>query len=648
MQPGTKNRFKNEHKILIAILLLALVNGLIYVIIMPPWQHYDEPNHFEYIWLWAERPGRPEPHDYDTSMRQDVARSMIEHDFFPVGAELPDLSSEKPWIGQYSQLNEPPLYYLLGSIPLRILPSENVGIQLYAARLVSLILFLSTILAGYGLVTEITPPQHPLRFLVPLTMALLPGFVDLMTAVNNDVGAVAVFSFFLWGCIRLVQRGPSWQTLLWVVITCALCLITKRSVYLALPLLGIALLFAYLRGRYQKIAWGLVIVSALVGVVAVFSWGDAALWYRNTTQNYPTRSFQTGAPVGNSAFRLTAQPENPAVKLVQIIPPEIAEQLSETPVTLGAWIWASQPIDILSPQLQIFDGSQVFGEPIEVTEKPQFFALSFIPHGNTRRAWVILEPGSDVKLQHPVEIYYDGIILAEGDFPMNDIPLLTGNGSTGTWGGRPFENFLRNSSAESSWMYLRQWAEVITTQIFSDYAGQEKFSLTLYSLLDLPSTSWYYRAIAENLFRTFWAKFGWGHVPLAAAAKPYARILLPFTSAAFLGVGIGIWQHRKRLSDLPWNTFFIIGIASVVSWGMALLRGASYLLQLPAFFIVARYTYPVIVPTVLFLSAGWLTILCSLEKILRLPSWVKYSIYFGLFLILDIYALSSIIYFYGN
>ena len=107
------------------------------------------------------------------------------------------MTSEKPWIGQYPQLNEPPLYYLFRTILLRVLPSDNVDMQLYVARLVSLTLFLSTILVGYGLVAEITPTHHPLRFLVPLTMALLPGLADLMSAVNNDVGAIAVFSLFL-------------------------------------------------------------------------------------------------------------------------------------------------------------------------------------------------------------------------------------------------------------------------------------------------------------------------------------------------------------------------------------------------------------------------------------------------------------------
>jgi hypothetical protein len=479
-------------------------------------------------------------------------------------------------------------------------------------------------------------------------MALLPSFVDLMTAVNNDVGAIAVFSFFLWGCVRLVQRGASWQTLLWVVTTCALCLFTKRSVYIALPLLGIALLFAFLRGRYRVLAWGLVIVAAFLGIVAVFSWGDAALWYRDSAQNHPTRSYEPETPVGKAAFRLTVQPGYPAVKLVQIIPPETASQLSGNPVTLGAWIWASQPIEINSVQLQVFDGSQSFGERVRITESPQFFATTFEPKGNTRRAWVVLEPGVKSGDTNPIEIYFDGVILADGDFPLDETPLLMNNGSVGTWGGIPFENKLRNNSAEYSWMYLRPWAENIASRIFSDFAGQEKFSLTLYSLLDWSSTGWYYRVIAENLFRTFWAKFGWGHVPLAAAAKPYVRILLPFTLMAFIGVVLGFWQRRKRLSKLSWSSFFILGVATVVSWGMALIRGASYLLRQPAFFIVARYAYPVIVPTVLFLSTGWLTILWSLEKTLHLPSWVKYAIYIGLFLMLDIYALSSIIYFYGN
>lgn len=644
MQPGANNRFQNEHKILIAILLLALINGLLYVIIMPPWQHYDEPNHFEYVWLMAKHPGSPKPGDYDTGMRRDVAQSMIEHNFFSDGAALPDLNIEKPWIGQYQQLTGQPLYYLLASIPLRLLPIEDVTLQLYAARLVSLTIFLVTVLTGYGLAAEITPDRHPLRFMVPITMALLPSFVDLMTAVNNDAAAIAAFSLFLWGCVRLVRRGPSWLTLLWVLIACALCLFTKRTVYLALPLLGIALLFAFLRGKLRKVAWGLVIVSTIVGVLAVFSWGDAALWYRDTTQNSPTRGSGPQTPVGNAAFRLTIQPWDPAVKLVQIIPLETASQLSGTPVTLGAWIWASQPIEGRTPRLQIYDGAQIYSEPVRITESPQFFAVHITPQGNTRRAWVILEPSGKLDIQNPVEVYYDGVILAAGAYPVDQTPQFDENGASGTWGSQPFENLLRNPSAESGWLYLRPWADKFLSQFFSDYKGQESYSLTIYTLVDWSSAGWYYQTALVRLFRTFWAKFAWGHVSLIGS-KPY-RVLSVITLTSFIGVVVAFWQRRQRLSKLPWDAYFLLGLTFVLVWGMTIVRGTTYIFR-PVYFPVARYAYPAIVPSVLLLNAGWLSILLLLEKSLYLPGWVKYAIHLGSLLILDIYALSSIINFYG-
>ena len=193
---------------LVAILLLGLVHGLLYVFLMPPWQHYDEPNHFEYVWLIANRPGLPKPSDYDPDMRRQVAASMLEHGFYRDLGYRPDLNEEAVSIG-YTQLDDPPLYYLLASLPVRLLHGQSVTLQLYAARLVSLCLYLAVILIGWGLMGEFVVAGHPLRWMVPITLALLPGFTDLMTAVNNAVGAVAVFSLFLWASVRLLRRGSA-------------------------------------------------------------------------------------------------------------------------------------------------------------------------------------------------------------------------------------------------------------------------------------------------------------------------------------------------------------------------------------------------------------------------------------------------------
>ncbi len=69
------------------LVLLGLVYGLLYVFLIPPWQHNDEPGHFEYVWLIANRPGWPHAGDYDPDMR----RAMLEID---VGAWFHPLFDE--------------------------------------------------------------------------------------------------------------------------------------------------------------------------------------------------------------------------------------------------------------------------------------------------------------------------------------------------------------------------------------------------------------------------------------------------------------------------------------------------------------------------------------------------------------------------
>ena len=49
-----------RHRLLLALLVLALLRGLVYLALLPPWQHYDEPTHFEYVQLIAERKKLPQ------------------------------------------------------------------------------------------------------------------------------------------------------------------------------------------------------------------------------------------------------------------------------------------------------------------------------------------------------------------------------------------------------------------------------------------------------------------------------------------------------------------------------------------------------------------------------------------------------------
>src|SRR4030043_857461 len=95
------------------ILIIGLIHGLIYVFIIPPWQHYDEPGHFEYAWLVANRLKLPHIGDYDQNMRLEVGKSLSDSSFFAPGTEPNLIDPSKPiWIG-VSQFVDPPLYYVI-------------------------------------------------------------------------------------------------------------------------------------------------------------------------------------------------------------------------------------------------------------------------------------------------------------------------------------------------------------------------------------------------------------------------------------------------------------------------------------------------------------------------------------------------------
>src|SRR5688500_2673432 len=65
-----------------AVLVFALLNGLAYLFVVPPWQHYDEPTHYEYVRLIVDRNRLPAVGDVDYPLRREIAASMIETGFF--------------------------------------------------------------------------------------------------------------------------------------------------------------------------------------------------------------------------------------------------------------------------------------------------------------------------------------------------------------------------------------------------------------------------------------------------------------------------------------------------------------------------------------------------------------------------------------
>ena len=623
------------------ILALGLLHGLLYLFIVPPWQHYDEPTHFEYAWLVANRSGLPMSGEFDQGMRRAVASSMTEYNFFRGMNLIPDLDAqnEAVWIG-ISQVDDPPFYYILVSLPLRLLSSWDITWQLYAGRFVSLGLYLVSIVAAWGMMGELVSAENPLRWLVPASMVLIPSYVDVMTSINNDVGATVIFSLFLWGSLRIIRQGFSLWRFLWVVIAALLCYWTKNTVLLALPLLGLVLLLSLFKGRWRWVFLGGAITAVPLLLVAVFSWGDALLWIRmpNSLQAVPTRILSSQAPVGRRALQIQVAPNEPITEIYQLLPEDQVIALRGKPVTLGGWIWATQPLT--TNAFTLYDGKRSFTKAFQIDTTPRFFALNFNMAADASHARVILVPGGPGSPDTNT-IFYDGLTLVEGNRPLNVAPQFDDTkAQQGKWGGQVFSNLLRNASGETAGPGIRLWPEKYKPNFLFTFSPE----LALGFLLDWHGAGWYYQETTQNLLQTFWAKFGWGHIPLSLPfiGQPYFLLII-FTVAGLGGTGIVVWRRRIVL---PWNTLLFLGIALVGVWGQTILRGIHSLVYSWLFIPSARYAYPVIIPTILALNAGWLEIAYFLERWVHLTPRARFWVYGLFFLILDIASLSTIFSYY--
>ncbi len=579
---------------LVLILAIGLLHGGLYLLLVPPWQHYDEPTHFEYAWLIANEGRLPTPGSFDSTMHREVAASMIEHGFFEHLAR-PNLLLDNTWIG-IPQTSDPPLYYLLAAVPLLFLKGADITVQLHAVRFLSLCMFLFTLWVSYQITIEIFPKHKFFHWFFPVSIALTPAFVDLMTAVNNDVGATAIFSVFLWLGVRLLQRGVTLTGSMLFLLVAIACFYTKNTVFLALPLTLFLPFFILFKAPlpWRRLAWPILVLTVGALSLFIFSWQDAAFWYRSlysVQQNTPTQTQGTHA---EQALALHFSPEEKGeLNLLQPLRAQTTASLAGKAYTLGAWVWATEAIQAQAPALTI-DGEKT-DTLIAVTTTPTFFSVSGTIPSDVQFLNILLDPFPQ-PLDHAITLYYDDVILVEGASPHEDFPVFSRDHATGTWDAQPFTNLVRNSTAEQTWLTIHP----ALLFRFREQTNLPPYALP--ALQDYSLTGGIYKHTVINLFQSFWARFGWNQIGLPAFGY---SLLGGFTligiSGAILGGGI---QLRKRepqfLLVLAW-----FAVCMGLIWSAAFARQTLPFWENLPFTPSARYAYPVILPTSMFILGGW-------------------------------------------
>jgi hypothetical protein len=590
------SKVADEKNRLAVILIVGLIHGLIYVFLTPPWWHHDEAGHFQVARFIADHEQYPNLGEYDEALREELILSLDEYDLLEnMGHSLDSVGELHPVILAL-QAGDPPLYYMLASLPLRLLKNTNIAVQNRALRILSLSFFLLTLWASWGLAGELFGMAHPLRSISVIFLALLPGFLNEMTAIGNAPLGTFLFAFFLLNGVRLLKYGFSWKIIGLFGAGAVASFYANNLIWVSIAALTAQVILFLLFYKYPKwIPWAITSFVLIIVILFVFEWGEARYWYGNVPRETQARQLTEKSPFGNYALQL---PSNQIIR--QRIPMEFLKPLRSKTVTLGFWAWASSPVEINTPTIIFsYEGGYISSpkKSISLDLVPNFYSVQVDIPFNSRNGWLDI----DHTTNQEIDIYFDQIVLADGMWDEGMPQFDDSTSRTGLWRGDEFENLIRNSSFEKSWFNISAlaWRKLLAR--FPYYFSTP----ALVTVMDWESSGWYLKKTYVVFNETFWGRFGPSTLPMLGAPYIY-QLLRSIFLLGLIGIVVFIWQKFKILDKRP---LFILGLSTVIIWGQALLRGAGSLEWETSILITwARYALPAFVPTAMILSAGWFSL----------------------------------------
>jgi 4-amino-4-deoxy-L-arabinose transferase-like glycosyltransferase len=246
-----------------AIVVLYLVLAVLYGTQTPAWQAPDEPAHYNYVEYLSRQHRLPilKPGDYPAAYLEEIkaARFPPEMSITPIRYEF----------------HQPPLYYLLAVPVYGLFDGALLPLRLLSVGMGALLL-----VVVHWTVGELVPDRPFLALGTIAFMAFLPMHLAMTSAVNNDTLAELLLAITLLLAIRYLKSPAEGRRRLLVVagVTTGLGLVTKSSVYVALPLVALAIVVREI--WFEEAALVSILKTAAGFVVPAFAFG-LPWWLRN-------------------------------------------------------------------------------------------------------------------------------------------------------------------------------------------------------------------------------------------------------------------------------------------------------------------------------------------------------------------------------
>jgi hypothetical protein len=207
----------DQRKVLALLLALALVRGLIYAAVTPPWQSPDETGHFEYAWLIAHLGRLPTRQDISPSFEQDLIDSLYQWRYGqligrPLPEQMPVRIHNLPE-GTFVRRSRTVLQERISSayvwMALFIWPARgrDLLVQLYAARLASVVLGLGIVWMAWRIFQGVLPRQRWLVVAMTAFVVFLPQHTFINASAGDGTLAALAACVVIYGWLRLF-RGP--------------------------------------------------------------------------------------------------------------------------------------------------------------------------------------------------------------------------------------------------------------------------------------------------------------------------------------------------------------------------------------------------------------------------------------------------------
>lgn len=290
------NRLK-AHWLPVSILVAHLLLGVLYSVTIPLWEAHDEWAHYGYINYLVTHRSLPKPGE----------RTVPE--------------------GEYDELTQPPLYYLLGALttfwvntrdglePVRnpyagtgtgeggvnlflhsekeAFPYRGTVLAAHLARLLSVLISTLGVGLTFLLGILIFPERKEIALGAMAIHAFSPQCLFIGSVISNDVLVTTLCSLILFLCVKVVIAKPKLQDLAFLGLSLGLALLSKYNALALLPLglvCGGAGTIRQMRARksWKFLLVGILFLSSLVVVSAWWFFRSLSLYGSLTTRQAGT------------------------------------------------------------------------------------------------------------------------------------------------------------------------------------------------------------------------------------------------------------------------------------------------------------------------------------------------------------------------